>query len=500
MAAYPDPESAASKDPQPTSMATDAASATSGTSSVNFFTKALRLGRVEQRGIEPLPLSARTSTRYLNIFTVWCSMNTNILGVLFGLLGPMVYGLSLRDAALVILFFCLLSTVAPAYLATFGPKTGMRQMVFARYSFGRYIVSVPVLLNLATLTGFIVILCVVGGQCLRAVSGDTLTPDAGIVIIALLSLLISFAGFKVLHFYETYAFIPAVITIAIAAGCGGHRLVDQVVPAQPATAPQIISFGMIVASYMIPWAAIASDLTTYFDPKVPSWRVFAYTYCGLVIPTVLLMTLGAAIAGAIPNNPSWQTAYEENLIGGVLAAMVSSTGGFGQFVVVVLSLTLLGNTAGTMYAITLNFQTLVPWLIRVPRYGFAIVITVIVIPVAIRVADGFLLNLENFVALIGYWSAAFVGILAVEHIAFRKGNYESYDHAIWEDAKRLPVGAAALGSGMLAFALVVPSMAQVWWTGPIAQTTGDIGFEIAFALSAVLYLPLRYVEKRLTGR
>lgn len=135
----------------------------------------------------------------------------------------------------------------------------------------RYIVSVPVLLNLATLTGFIVILCVVGGQCLRAVSGDTLTPDAGIVIIALLSLLISFAGFKVLHFYETYAFIPAVITIAIAAGCGGHRLVDQVVPAQPATAPQIISFGMIVASYMIPWAAIASDLTTYFDPKVPSY-------------------------------------------------------------------------------------------------------------------------------------------------------------------------------------------------------------------------------------
>ena len=48
----------------------------------------------------------------------------------------MVYGLSLRDSALVILFFCLLTTTAPAYLSTFGPKTGMRQMVQARYSFG----------------------------------------------------------------------------------------------------------------------------------------------------------------------------------------------------------------------------------------------------------------------------------------------------------------------------------------------------------------------------
>jgi purine-cytosine permease-like protein len=51
------------------------------------------------------------------------------------MLGP-VYGLGLRDSALVILFFTLLTTVLPAYLSTLGPKTGMRQMVQARYSFG----------------------------------------------------------------------------------------------------------------------------------------------------------------------------------------------------------------------------------------------------------------------------------------------------------------------------------------------------------------------------
>lgn len=48
----------------------------------------------------------------------------------------MTYGLSLRDSSLVIIFFCMISTCPPAYLATLGPKTGMRQMIQARYSFG----------------------------------------------------------------------------------------------------------------------------------------------------------------------------------------------------------------------------------------------------------------------------------------------------------------------------------------------------------------------------
>lgn len=466
----------------------------------SVFRKALRMGRVEEKGIQPIPLEERTVTKFYNIFTIWASINSNILGVTFGMLGPLVYGLSLRDSCLVILFFCLLTTVGPAYLSTLGPKTGMRQMIQARYSFGRYLVSIPVFLNLATLTGFIVIIFVVGGQCLSAVSGGSLTPDIGIVIIGILSLFISFAGFKVLHYYETYAWIPAIIAFIIAAGCGGSKLVNQAAPAAPPTAPQILSFGMIIAGYMIPWAAISSDLTTYFDPKVPSWRVFTYSYFGLLTPTVLLMVLGAAVGGALPNAPEWEKAYDETLVGGVLAAMLSSAGGFGKFVVVILSLTLLGNTGGTMYAITLNFQTLIPGLIKIPRYAFAVVVTIITIPIAIYAQRDFFLNLEHFIALIAYWSASFVGIVIVEHVVFRRGSYDSYDHSIWNVASKLPTGVAAIAAGIICYGLVVPCMAQVWYTGPIAEKTGDIGFEVAFLLSSSFYVPFRYLEKRLTGR
>ncbi|TDZ38026.1 Purine-cytosine permease fcyB [Colletotrichum spinosum] len=467
----------------------------------SLFHKFLRLGRVEEQGVQPIPLTERTSTRYFNAFTVWCSMNANILPITFGMLGPSLFGLSLRDSSLVILFFTLLSTLAPAFLATLGPKTGMRSMIQARFSFGRYLVSIPVILNLATLTGFCVIICVVGGQCLSAVSNGTLDADLGIVLIAIFSLLISFCGFRVLHFYESYAFIPAVVAIVIATGCGGSRLGEQAETAT-ATAPPILSFGMIVASYMLPWACIASDLTTYFDPRVrgASYRVFAYSYLGLALPTIPLMVLGSAIGGAIANVPEWQQGYDQTLVGGVLAAMLAPAGGFGKFVVVVLAFTLLGNISGTMYAITLNFQTLVPWLVRVPRYVFSIIVTAIMIPVAIRAADDFFLNLENFVALIGYWSASFIGIVVVEHFVFRKGDANLYDHHVWNISSGLPSGIAALGAGVLSFGLVIPCMAQTWWTGPIAKDIGDIGFEIAFVLSALLYVPLRFAERRLLGR
>ncbi|KAK1961477.1 NCS1 nucleoside transporter [Colletotrichum sublineola] len=469
--------------------------------SSSLFQRALRLVRVEEQGIEPIPLAERTSTRYLNVFTVWCSMNANILPITFGMLGPSLFGLNLRDSSLVVLFFTLLSTLAPAFLATLGPKTGMRSMIQARFSFGRYLVSVPVVFNLATLTGFCIIICVVGGQCLSAVTNGALSPDLGIVLIALLSLLISFCGFKVLHFYETYAFIPAVIAIVIATGCGGSRLKAQANMA-PATASSILSFGMIVSSYMIPWACIASDLTTYFDPRVrgASYRVFVYSYLGLILPTILLMTLGSAIGGAMTSVLEWQEGYNSTLVGEVLAAMLAPAGGFGKFVVVVLAFTLLGNISGTMYAITLNFQTLVPWLVRVPRYVFSIVVTAVMIPVAIKAADDFFLNLENFVALIGYWSASFVGIVVVEHFVFRKGDAKLYDPRSWNVTSSLPSGAAALGVGILSFGLVVPCMAQAWWTGPIANTTGDIGFEVAFILSALFYLPLRWLERRVLHR
>jgi hypothetical protein len=95
----------------------------------------------------------------------------------------------------------------------------------------------------------------------------------------------------------------------------------------------------------------------------------------------------------------------------------------------------------------------------------------------------------------GTWVSA----VCIEHLYFRRGNFALYDIQSWNVPSQLPLGVAALSACALSFALVIPSMSQVWYTGPIARTTGDIGFEMALVVTALLYIPLRHLEKRWRG-
>lgn len=52
---------------------------TSESSASRLLLEVLAKGKVEGHGIVPLPIEDRTSTRYFNVFTIWFSMNTNIL-------------------------------------------------------------------------------------------------------------------------------------------------------------------------------------------------------------------------------------------------------------------------------------------------------------------------------------------------------------------------------------------------------------------------------------
>lgn len=212
-----------------------------------------------------------------------------------------------------------------------------------------------------------------------------------------------------------------------------------------------------------------------------------------------LLILGAAIGGAIPQVPAWASAYEINGIGGVVYEMLTPAGGFGKFIVVLLALSVIGNIAISMYSVALNLQMLVPFFARVPRFVFTVVTMAIMIPFAIKAAEAWEASLENFLALIGYYAGCFDAVLIEELVVFRRLDFATYDHAVWNVGRKLPSGIAALGASILSFGLVVPGMAEAWYTGPIAETTGDIGFELAFVVTAIFYLPLRWVEVKIRG-
>ncbi|TQN74800.1 Purine-cytosine permease fcyB [Colletotrichum shisoi] len=446
---------------------------------------------VEENGIYPVPLEARTNTNYSNLFTVFFTSLLCLLPIPTGALATAQFGLSLRDASLVIIFFALLTIVPPAFMGIAGSYTGLRQLVQARYSFGYYLVSIPLLLNAATVTGFSLSSSIVGGQTLAAVSPGHIDVKVGIVIACLVSFAASFVGYRALHMWERWQWLPNLVAIVIAVGCGGKHLWKQA-ETPPPTAAQILNYGGLMAGYFITFGGTASDFTAL--------RIFSYIYLGIITPSVPLLILGAAIGGALNNVPEWKSGWDAYGIGGVMAAMLTPAGGFGKFVLVVLALSVIGNIATSMYSAALCMQQMLPIFAKAPRIVFVVVALSIMIPMAIRAAEAWADSLGNFLGLIGYWAGCFDAVIIEELVLFRRMDYDSYDHAAWNIARMLPSGLAAIGASVLSFGLTIPGMDQAWFTGPIARTTGDIGFISAFVLTAIFYAPFRWLEVRKRGR
>ena len=114
-------------------------------------------------------------------------------------------------------------------------------------------------------------------------------------------------------------------------------------------------------------------------------------------------------------------------------------------------------------------------------------------------AHRFYVTLTNFLALLGYWASMFGAVILVEHFVFRRNDFNAYDYNAWNTPSRLPTGLAALGACLVAVGVIVPAMEQVWWTGPIGKKSGDIGFELAFFVTALIYPVTRKIELKVRG-
>ncbi|WEW57223.1 hypothetical protein PRK78_002685 [Emydomyces testavorans] len=229
--------------------------------------------RVELRGIVAIGVEERRD-RDVDVFLLWVAMSCDLLPVVTGMVGMLGFGLSLRDASLVIVFSNLLCTIFSGISLDPGPENWSSAVDTSTLYFW---------LNLATVSAFTIIDCVIGGQTLSAVNSNDVSVNVGIVIVAMLALCISFFGYKVLHQYERYGWIPILVSIIIASGCGGKHFSKQAHP-PPASASAVLSFGGLIAGFLIPWAALSTDFCTYILPDVSSRRVFSYVYLSLFIP------------------------------------------------------------------------------------------------------------------------------------------------------------------------------------------------------------------------
>lgn len=88
---------------------------------------------LEARGIERVAPEDRMKKlswmSYLQAFLLWVSINLAANNITLGMLGPAVYGLSFTDSALCAVFGVFTGSLVAAWVATWGPISGIRTMV-----------------------------------------------------------------------------------------------------------------------------------------------------------------------------------------------------------------------------------------------------------------------------------------------------------------------------------------------------------------------------------
>ncbi|KAF1779238.1 Purine-cytosine permease Fcy2/21/22 [Phytophthora cactorum] len=435
--------------------------------------------KIETRGIERVPEDERPDDSLLNVGSMWLAANMVISSFAIGVLGKSLFYLGSADAFLVVLFFNMVGILPVCYFSTFGPIFGLRQIVLSRFWYGWHGVKIVALFNVIACLGWSCINVIVGAQVINAVNNDV--PGwAGIIIIAACTFIVTLFGYKVVHAYEFWSWIPAFIVFMIVliefAVSGAY--VNIPMGTGTSEVGSVLSFGATVFGFAIGWTSYAADYTVYQPVNQSKVKVFFSAYSGLIVPLLFTQFLGVAVMTATDeSNPDskYRDGYNEAGAGGLVSAVI--------FCLVLLALSIIANNCPNIYSFAITVQVFGEWTRSIPLRMDAGGLGHLPV-VAFPGYSHFESVLENFMNVIGYWMSVYAAIGLTEHFYFRKG-YSGYNPADYDNREKLHT---------------------TWYVGPIAKLCGeepyggDVGVELAWLFAIVSYLITRPIELHYFGK
>lgn len=492
---------------------------------------------VEARGIERVTpqerkkialLKRHSRTRqFILVAGLWFAACGGLTLMSSFFLPTLVYGLDLKNALVSGLIAMIIGCLVPAYCSTMGAKSGCRQMVSARFLFGPWGIRFVSLICIVGGVGWSVVNCVLGGQVLAAILGVDVA--VGIVVISVASLVVAVFGIKILLRFQTALAVPITIAVILlyvvvlqkrAYIPVANEMVHLLGMNSATATGNWLSFFTVGYSVTATWGSGASDYYILFPEDTPSYQVFLMTFLGISVPTTFVAIIGTYAGTIAYAYQPWNDAYGSNGVGGILNSAFVEWGRFGQFVVVVLFLSLVCNNIMNTYSCAFEFQLIDRRLALVPRWCWAVLITVIYLVLSLAGKSHFSTILSNFLPMLGYWISMYITLLLEENFLFRSFNslkklhsreFETpgswiymYNWDLWNRPENITLGIAAALSFAVGVAGAVLGMNQVYYRGVLAAKIGDdggdIGFWLCMAFCGVAYPPLRYLELRRFGR
>lgn len=465
-----------------------------------------RLGlkfNAEIRGVERVPEEKRVDTSWTNPLTMFLSPNLAISALSTGMFGPTFYGLDFRTCVYCGVLIPIISSFPVGLYAIFGAKFGLRQQILSRYFTGNIMGRIFAFFNVISCIGWNAINVIPAVQML--VSLGNLPPWAGCIIFVVITCVMACFGYKVIHMYERWSWIPNFIVylIMIARMAKAKKFVWEAPDGSTVvTAGNVFSYITTIFGFVAGWSPSAADYFVYMPSDTSPYKIFGSMVIGMSVPSIFTLVLGSAFAMGTLSDASWNQAFEEQSVGGIVNKILveDSLHGFGKFCVVILALSAVANNLPGSYSLALAAQAMWSKLAGFPRLGWCVIGNFVSLGLSIPAYYVFEATMTNFLSIIGYNVSIYIGISLAEHLIYRRG-FKGYDVSNFNDPKTLPVGIAGVVGFLFGLAATVLSMNQTWYVGVIARKiSGDISFELNVMFSFIGYNLARPLELRYFGR
>ncbi|MGO1167537.1 MAG: purine-cytosine permease family protein [Janibacter sp.] len=453
------------------------------------------LGALEQRGIEPVPVSERQGNP-LELFWVWFAANISVLGLPLGV-SLVALGLSVWQALVVAVIGAGGSFAVVGLISISGRRGGAPSLTLSRAVFGTRGNAGPTAVALLSRLGWETVntstaaLAVVTIVSLVAGTGGDAKSAPAVAVIGV-ALFVAFtvavsgmghAAILVVQKWATWIFGAANLLIL------GFLVVQidwQLISTAPGAdlAAVLTGIGMIAAGTGIGWANSGADMARYQAPTVRASSLVMSAAAGAGIPLVIMIGMGSMLGAsdsAIVGSANPLDSIRDTLPTPLAVAYL-----LVSFVGLLLSNHLSVYSAG-LTTLTLGLRI---------RRVYAVVVDVVVTTSAsllfLLVAEGFYGPFITFISLLAVPVSAWVGIFLVDMIRRR-----DYDGEALLDLSRTGgyfytggIRWVAFGPWLVAIVLaalfiqVTPGSTPVY-TGPLFDTwMGANG--MAWIISAVV--------------
>ncbi|RFA14654.1 cytosine permease [Subtercola boreus] len=445
--------------------------------------------RIEPGGIEAIPADRRHGSPW-QLLSTWTAPNLEFATIFVGVIAVAFFGLGFWQAMAALVLGSAVGALTQGVLSTWGPREGLAQMVLSRTAFGYRGNILPAAINTVMAgLGWFTVNSVSGAFALSTLTG--MPPVLALLIVVVVEVAVAFIGHDLVQLFERYSsfvlgaiFLVATVTIFLHADLG--VVVDG----------SAFSFGGFTLAagaafgYAAGWNPYASDYSRYLPATVRKSTVGWAAGLGNFVSCVVLMAAGAAaatIAGFDPSDP---------------------TGSFTQSMPpVIRDLTLIAIAVGAVAANALNiYSGAMSFLAAGIKIPFALRRALIALGFGVV---GFFLawsaipdaghTYENFLLVIAYWIAPWLGVVLVDRFLRRGTEIGSIvtEHAMYRNS-----------AGVISF--IVGIVVSIWlfsnqtfFVGVVPAAVpevGDLTAIVGFVLGAVTYAVLfSAVKPRLGG-